>query len=230
MLQSMKHRGPDSTGYALYGPPSQTVVMRYKLADANDARDFEFAERLERHRDEVEHGWPRSGAMVDVRHGDRSTPTGPRFRYNGDLKPLADYIEDVPGVRGAVAGPLARDRQGPQRRGDAWPSSTSWTGSPAPTRSATCGWRPSPTSTSPAPTPTGPTRSPTSPSCTTASSPTTSSGGAGSSARGHRFQSECDSEIIAVYLAEKMGEGLSLESRDDARAWTSWTASSPTSA
>jgi glutamine phosphoribosylpyrophosphate amidotransferase len=28
---------------------------------------------------------------------------------------------------------------------------------------------------------------------------------------GHRFQSECDSEIIAVYLAEKMSEGASLE-------------------
>ncbi len=28
---------------------------------------------------------------------------------------------------------------------------------------------------------------------------------------GHRFQSECDSEIIAVYLAEKMNEGASLE-------------------
>jgi glutamine phosphoribosylpyrophosphate amidotransferase len=28
---------------------------------------------------------------------------------------------------------------------------------------------------------------------------------------GHRFQSECDSEIIAVYLAQKMAEGDSLE-------------------
>jgi glutamine phosphoribosylpyrophosphate amidotransferase len=28
---------------------------------------------------------------------------------------------------------------------------------------------------------------------------------------GHRFQSECDSEIIAVYLAERMHDGLSLE-------------------
>src|SRR6185295_15541142 len=28
---------------------------------------------------------------------------------------------------------------------------------------------------------------------------------------GHRFQSECDSEVIAVYLAEKMSEGMSLE-------------------
>jgi glutamine phosphoribosylpyrophosphate amidotransferase len=29
--------------------------------------------------------------------------------------------------------------------------------------------------------------------------------------KGHRFQSECDSEIIAVYLAQKMDDGLSLE-------------------
>jgi len=28
---------------------------------------------------------------------------------------------------------------------------------------------------------------------------------------GHRFQSECDSEVIAVYLAEKMSEGMTLE-------------------
>ena len=28
---------------------------------------------------------------------------------------------------------------------------------------------------------------------------------------GHRFQSECDSEIIAVYLAERMSEGASLQ-------------------
>ena len=37
MLQSMKHRGPDSTGYALYGAAADGgYVMRYKLADAND--------------------------------------------------------------------------------------------------------------------------------------------------------------------------------------------------
>jgi glutamine phosphoribosylpyrophosphate amidotransferase len=28
---------------------------------------------------------------------------------------------------------------------------------------------------------------------------------------GHRFQSECDSEIIAVYIAERLSDGLSLE-------------------
>jgi methylamine---glutamate N-methyltransferase subunit A len=35
MLQSMKHRGPDSSGFALYGPPNDLLVMRIKLADPN---------------------------------------------------------------------------------------------------------------------------------------------------------------------------------------------------
>ena len=30
MLQAMKHRGPDSTGYALFGPPSDLVVIRFE--------------------------------------------------------------------------------------------------------------------------------------------------------------------------------------------------------
>jgi len=50
MLQSMKHRGPDSTGYALYGPHSPLFVMRYTLADAGDARDFEFSDRIRHNR------------------------------------------------------------------------------------------------------------------------------------------------------------------------------------
>ena len=33
MLQSMKHRGPDSTGYALYGPPDELIVVRFMLAE-----------------------------------------------------------------------------------------------------------------------------------------------------------------------------------------------------
>src|ERR687896_1910385 len=55
MLQSMKHRGPDSTGYALYGPATNgnRLIMRYTLADANTPRDFEFEDRLRRHRREV---------------------------------------------------------------------------------------------------------------------------------------------------------------------------------
>src|SRR5262249_17961892 len=97
MLQAMKHRGPDSTGYALYGPPTDHVVIRFKLADANDRRDFEFKDRLERHRLEGEARLAKIGGTVD--RVDRETDYAYRavVRYDGDLKALADYIEDVPG-------------------------------------------------------------------------------------------------------------------------------------
>jgi methylamine---glutamate N-methyltransferase subunit A len=97
MLHAMKHRGPDSTGFALYGPPTDHVVIRFKLADANDKRDYEFRERLERHRLEVESRLAKIGATVD--RVDRETDYAYRasVRYEGDLKALADYLEDVPG-------------------------------------------------------------------------------------------------------------------------------------
>jgi glutamate synthase domain-containing protein 1 len=97
MLHAMKHRGPDSTGFALYGPPTDHVVIRFKLADANDKRDYEFRERLERHRLEVESRLAKIGAAVD--RVDRETDYAYRasVRYEGDLKALADYLEDVPG-------------------------------------------------------------------------------------------------------------------------------------
>ena len=41
MLQAMKHRGPDSTGYALYRPESEGYVMHVKLAEANGHQDFD---------------------------------------------------------------------------------------------------------------------------------------------------------------------------------------------
>jgi glutamate synthase domain-containing protein 1 len=38
MLQAMKHRGPDSTGYALYRPNTDGYVMHVKRAPAPPAR------------------------------------------------------------------------------------------------------------------------------------------------------------------------------------------------
>ena len=37
MLQSMKHRGPDSTGYALYRAPTQDLVLRLPPAASPEA-------------------------------------------------------------------------------------------------------------------------------------------------------------------------------------------------
>jgi glutamate synthase domain-containing protein 1 len=97
MLQSMKHRGPDSTGYALYGPPHDgLVVMRYTLADANTPRDFEFDDRLARHQQQVVSRLKAAGA--DVKDVEPETEYAYRvsLAYEGDLKDLTDRIEDIP--------------------------------------------------------------------------------------------------------------------------------------
>ena len=97
MLQSMKHRGPDSTGYALYGSSENGgLVMRYKLADANTPRDFEFEDRLRRHRVEVESRLAALGARIH--EVEEETPYAFRvtFGFDGDLKLLADFVEDIP--------------------------------------------------------------------------------------------------------------------------------------
>ena len=121
-------------------------------------------------------------------------------------------VESVPGVEVLSARPLARHRQGPGRRRTACRTSVRPGRLPRQsTGSATCGWRPSQTSTSPTRTPTGRIRSRTWRSCTTASSPTTSSGGDAWSTRAIGSPPTCDSEIIAVYLAERMQEGMGLE-------------------
>jgi methylamine---glutamate N-methyltransferase subunit A len=99
MLQSMKHRGPDSTGYALYGNgggEDGNLVMRYKLADANTPRDFDFEDKLRRHRAVVESRLAQLGARID--EVEEETPYAFRvtLEYDGDLKHLADFVEDIP--------------------------------------------------------------------------------------------------------------------------------------
>src|SRR5437870_198067 len=100
MLQSMKHRGPDSTGYALYhsnGKGDGELILRYKLADANEPRDFEFTERLARKRREVEARLVDLGADVEELESDTEYAFRVRLRYGGEPKTLTDYLEDVPG-------------------------------------------------------------------------------------------------------------------------------------
>src|ERR687894_1489963 len=86
MLQSMKHRGPDSTGYALYGPSQPGILMRYKLADANTPRDFEFEDMLDRHQRDVLAKLQAAGATVrdvveETEYAYRAT-----LEFDGDLK------------------------------------------------------------------------------------------------------------------------------------------------
>jgi hypothetical protein len=95
MLQAMKHRGPDSTGYALYRAPTQELVMRVKLADANQPRDLDFAEGLRRHRAEIKARLRATGAeIIGIEDNNEYTQTI-TLSYDGDLKQLADHVESV---------------------------------------------------------------------------------------------------------------------------------------
>ena len=210
MLQSMKHRGPDSTGYALYGPADSTYVMRYTLADANDARDFEFEERLEMNRREVEARLVQLGAKLEEVEPDTEYAFRVKLSYDGDLKVLADYVEDVPN---AEVLSLGRSLEIVKDLGDAETVSDQYhlekmrgthaighvrmaTESDVDISGAHPYW----------------------------AYPFTDVAVVHNGQltnyfqwkrrlerSGHRFQSECDSEIIAVYLAEKMSGGASLE-------------------
>jgi methylamine---glutamate N-methyltransferase subunit A len=211
MLQSMKHRGPDSTGYALYGPlTSGTIVMRVKLADANDPRDFDFNDRLRRHRSEIDGRLHALGATILEVEEEIEYALRFKLRYDGDLKELADYIEDIPHAEVLSIGrslEIIKDLGDAETVGEQY-SLDGFVGTHGigHVRMAT-------------------------------ESDVDISGAHPYWAypfadvavvhngqltnyfywrrrlerNGHRFQSECDSEIIAVYLAEKMSEGVSLE-------------------
>jgi glutamate synthase domain-containing protein 1 len=96
MLQSMKHRGPDSTGYALYAKPTEYVVMRYTVANTTTPRDYEFQGRLKRNRAEVESRLARLDAKIVTNEQETDYAFRVTLDYSGELKNIADQIEDIP--------------------------------------------------------------------------------------------------------------------------------------
>lgn len=211
MLQSMKHRGPDSTGYALYGPADDLVVIRFVLAEPNESGGFNMEERLERNRAEVESRLAKIGANVATMTSETGYAFRATIRYSGELKPLADYLEDVPGCEVLSLGnslEIIKDlgdaaTVGEQYRLDGFTGTHGIghvrmaTESDVDLASAHPYWA-----------------------YPFADVAVVHNGQLTNyhqwrrrlESSGHRFQSECDSEIIAVYLAEKMESGLTLES------------------
>src|ERR687894_1271034 len=211
MLQAMKHRGPDSTGYALYRPEAEGYVMHVKLAEANGHQDFDLAERLRRQRADIEGRMRASGAAISSI--DASTSEHAMtvlFGFDGDLKALADYVEDV---RGTEVLSLGRSLEIVKDLGDAATVAADYklgdfvgthaigharmaTESDVDIANAHPYWAyPFPD---------------------VAVVHNVQLINFHQWRRrlervGHRFQSECDSKIIAVYLAERMAQGDSLE-------------------
>src|SRR5258708_33333033 len=100
MHQSSKHRGPDSSGFALYGPPDDMLVMRIKLADPGEIRDYGWADRLERNRNGIQARLAKRGAPVDTARGDQGEGVPARVRYSGELKARGAYVGGRPGREG----------------------------------------------------------------------------------------------------------------------------------
>jgi glutamate synthase domain-containing protein 1 len=96
MLQSMKHRGPDSTGYALYHAPTPELTVRINLAESTAPRDFEFAEAVRRRRRDVSARLTAAGAQIKSTEDANEYTFSATIAYHGDLKILADQIESVP--------------------------------------------------------------------------------------------------------------------------------------
>ena len=211
MLQSMKHRGPDSTGYALYGQPHDgQVVMRYTLADANTPRDFEFDDRIQRHQTQVVTRLKAAGARIEDVEPETEYAYRTTLTYDGDLKDLTDRIEDIPDAEVLSIG---RSLEIIKDLGDAETVSEQYrlggfegthaighvrmaTESDVDISGAHPYWA-----------------YPFSDIAVVHNGQLTNyfHWKRRLERSGHRFQSECDSEIIAVYLAEKMSEGANLE-------------------
>jgi methylamine---glutamate N-methyltransferase subunit A len=211
MLQSMKHRGPDSTGYALYGQPHDgQVVMRYTLADANTPRDFEFDDRIQRHQTQVVTRLRAAGAQIDDVEPETEYAYRTTLTFGGDLKDLTDRIEDIPDAEVLSIG---RSLEIIKDLGDAETVCDQYglagfqgthaighvrmaTESDVDISGAHPYWA-----------------YPFSDIAVVHNGQLTNyfQWKRRLERSGHRFQSECDSEIIAVYLAEKMSEGADLE-------------------
>ncbi|WP_371225126.1 glutamine amidotransferase [Roseovarius sp. 2305UL8-3] len=100
MLQALKHRGPDSTGYAVYGEPTEgDYVMRLKVAEAEDmdrGRGIHqvIVDRIE----EVETILKEHGAKIKSKEAPREYSLRYVLTHDGDTGTMAEHIEETEGV------------------------------------------------------------------------------------------------------------------------------------
>ena len=212
MLKALKHRGPDSTGFALYGEATANeYIMRFKVAEQEDlAKGFHIHKEIEARKATVDDRL--RGLGVEILTEETATEYAFRYRikYDGDMRRMADFIEDVEGAEILSIGEgleLIKDL------GDAEVVSNQYalgnfngthaightrmaTESDVDIRSAHPYWA-----------------YPFKDVAVVHNGQLTNywNGIRELEHRGHRFMSSCDSELIAVYLADKMDKGIDLE-------------------
>lgn len=100
MLQALKHRGPDSTGYAVYGKPNaEDYVMRLKVAESEDMNRGRGIHQVITERiATVESIIAEHGASIKA----KDAPTKYALRYvlglDGEPAAMAAHIEETDGV------------------------------------------------------------------------------------------------------------------------------------
>jgi|GEM_PF-3798959 len=87
MLQALKHRGPDSTGFALYAKGDQGVhVLRFKVAEQEDMKTgFDIHKQVLARKAAVDTRLEEMGADVIAREDATEYAFRYRFKFDGDL-------------------------------------------------------------------------------------------------------------------------------------------------
>lgn len=99
MLQSLKHRGPDSTGYAVYRTEADDYVMRVKVAEAEDMdRGRGIHDVLDERIERIDALLEEHGASVKSK--ERVRPYALRYilTHDGDTGEMAEHIEEIEDV------------------------------------------------------------------------------------------------------------------------------------
>ena len=214
MLTALKHRGPDSTGLALYGGAngeSGDYIMRIKFAEQEETlHGFRIAKQIAERKEAVEARLKELGAKNIQPQKAREYAYRYSFAFDGDLRRLANYIEDVEGAeilslgkalelikdlgdaQEIAAGYALLDFEGSHAIGHTRMA----TESDVDIRSAHPYWA-----------------YPFADISVVHNGQLTNywNSRREMERRGHRFLSNCDSELIAVYIADRLSKGIALE-------------------
>jgi len=99
MLQALKHRGPDSTGYAMYGEDNGNQIMRFKVAEAADLEgSYDIHAEIEGRLELIDSRLAELGVKVVKKESPTEYAHRYEIEFSGDMKKVADFIEDIEGV------------------------------------------------------------------------------------------------------------------------------------
>ena len=100
MLQALKHRGPDSTGFALYGRPADNeYIMCCKVAEGEDIKSgFNIHQQITERKAALEQRMADLGVQIASQKDITEYASRYQINYAGELRGLIDFIEDIDNV------------------------------------------------------------------------------------------------------------------------------------